>query len=149
MGRVTTTLDSPVYLDTNVFVYFLEGNVEYESVLKELFGDIEREELIAVTSQLTLAEGLVKPIRDGRNDASSAFDMAIRTSRGLDVVSISREVLIEAASIRAKSSVKLPDAIHLATATMTQCRSFLTNDRSIPHLSGLSIIYINDLAGIK
>lgn len=45
---------------------------------------------------------------------------------------VSRSILIEAAKIRsAAGNVRLPDAIHLATAVSTGCDTVLTNDRTL------------------
>jgi predicted nucleic acid-binding protein len=48
-----------------------------------------------------------------------------------------RDVLIEAARLRANVNIKLPDAIHAATALLTQCSTFVTNDRRFQNVLGL------------
>jgi predicted nucleic acid-binding protein len=77
----------------------------------------------------------------------SAFDTAIQNSTGLEVVPVTREILIEAAGIRAQTGVKLPDAIHLSTAIVSGCASFLTNDKSLLSLRDLKVIYLSNLPG--
>ncbi|MEH2396173.1 PIN domain-containing protein [Nostoc sp.] len=67
-------------------------------------------------------------------------------SQNLTVIPVSRQVLIEAAKLRASINIKLPDAIHAATALLTQCSTLLTNDqrfRSIPDLSVILLFEIN------
>ncbi|WP_442944813.1 type II toxin-antitoxin system VapC family toxin [Nostoc sp.] len=61
-------------------------------------------------------------------------------------MSVSRQVLIEAAQLHASINIKLPDAIHPATALLTQCSTFLTNDQrfgSVPELSVILLSQIN------
>ena len=145
MGSIAEVTGSVVYLDTNIFVYALEGYSEYEAVLREFFDDVAKGTVKAVTSELTLAEVLVKPLMEARDDICRAFDDAIRDSSGLEVMPIAREILIEAARIRSESGVRLPDAIHLATAVLSGCDSFITNDKSISDLPGLKVVYISDL----
>jgi predicted nucleic acid-binding protein len=147
VGPITGAVASPVYLDTNVFVYALEGFEQFEPLLRELFGKIQDAQLRAVTSELTLAEVLVKPLADGRTDVCTAYLAAVQDSEALEVVPVTRDVLIEAAGIRARLGVRLPDAIHVATALSSGCRSFLTNDRSIRDIPNTTVIYLSDIAG--
>jgi len=144
---MTGVVASPVYFDTNVFVYALEGFERFQPLLRELFGKIQDAQLRAVTSELTLAEVLVKPLVDGRTDVCTAYLAAVQDSEGLEVVPVTRDVLVEAAGIRARLGVRLPDAIHVATAVLSGCRSFLTNDRSITEIPDVRVIYLSDIAG--
>ena len=82
----------------------------------------------AVTSELALSEVLVKPIADGDLHKIQAYYNSFRNGKGLTVMPVDRSVLIEAASIRASTNLKLPDAIHFATACLTNCTHFVTND---------------------
>lgn len=41
---------------------------------------------------------------------------------------VDRDILITAARLRAEQGLKLPDAIHAATAQLTHCERWLTND---------------------
>ena len=65
MGLVTSLRGRRVYLDTNVFIYALNGFPTYAPLLTELFDAIEAGTLVAVTSELALAEALVIPFRHG------------------------------------------------------------------------------------
>lgn len=110
-----------LYLDTNIFIYALEGFPEYVDEIKRLFDAIDHKVFKGVTSELTLSEVLVKPSIDQNHELKAVYLEAIRTSDVLEVVPISREVLIEAANLRAFTRMKLPDAIHAATARLTGC----------------------------
>ena len=55
-----------VYLDTNVFIYAVEAVTEYSAAVEALFGLIEDSAVNAVTSELTLAEALAKPLEMDR-----------------------------------------------------------------------------------
>jgi hypothetical protein len=47
------------------------------------------------------------------------------TRSSFAVLPVSREILIRAAGIRARDKLKLPDAIHFATAEIGRCNTFL------------------------
>lgn len=131
MGGVINLTGATVYLDTNVFVYAVEGFPEYQEFLKELFDRIERSEITAVTSELTLAEVLVKPLELGRHDIVAFYDEMLQTSDRLVVAPIEREILVNAAEYRATLNISLPDAIHVATAVNSGCSILLSNDRKL------------------
>lgn len=128
MGQLTDQLGTRVYLDTNIIIYALEGYETYAAPIKSLLQALTEGAIIAVTSELTVAEVLVKPKRDGSAKLEDAYRRFLLPTTSLRNSAVSREVLEAAAGIRATSTLKLPDAIHWATATIEHCDSFLTND---------------------
>lgn len=53
-----------VYLDTNIWIYALEGYPVFIHHLTQLFKSIDRGNLSAVTTELSVAEALVKPFQN-------------------------------------------------------------------------------------
>lgn len=143
MARITVS--GPIYLDTNIFIYALEGYSVFRPTLTALFESLDRQELTAVTSELTLAEALVKPLLDRHAEREAAYLQVLQSSSSLLVVPVSRAVLIAAARLRAEADLKLPDAIHVATAQLSTCSTFLTNDARIPSVPGLTIRQLSEL----
>jgi predicted nucleic acid-binding protein len=52
--------------------------------------------------------------------------------------------LLKAAGIRAATGLKLPDAIHSATAEVAGCRAVLTNDREMKAKLGDMCFLLDD-----
>ena len=145
MGILSAIQGTRVYLDTNVFVYALEEHPTYAPALAELFDAIDAGTLHAVKSELALGEGLVKPFMDGDVRLQAAYQDAIRESSSLHVAAVSRQVLVGAARVRAENpSIKLPDAIHDATAQQEACDTFLTNDVRLRQLPGLHVVLCSE-----
>lgn len=136
-----------VYLDANIFIYALEGYPEFVGALTEFFESIDEGNLRAVTSELTLAEVLVRPFMDGNVERQTAYRQALQSSDALEVVPVSRDVLVEAARLRSVANLRLPDAIHGATAILTGCETFLTNDRRLRALPGLEVVVLSEVVG--
>ena len=121
-----------IYVDSNIFIRAFEGASDdpVSQGLLSLFGlSGSRANPAFVTSQMTLAEMLVQPIRD--NDLTRQLQYKVllsASSNWLNVSSVSRSVLVSAAAIRAGQKMKLPDAIHMATAKNVRCSHVLTAD---------------------
>ena len=133
-----------VYLDTNLFIYALVAFPDYLADVSALFHAIDQGHFQAVTSELTLAETLVKPVMDSDSARQAEYQRAIQTSRSLQVVSVNRRVLTEAAVIRAQTGLRLPDAIHAATSVLAACETFLTNDPHFRAVPGLPVVILSE-----
>ncbi len=137
-----------VYLDTNFFIAALEGSPELASSCQFLLAAGARRPGSLVTSQLTLAEVLVGPFRarsgpSGLSREGGKLVLApatlaveygdlISDGPGLAVVAVDRDVLVLAAFRRANErTIRLPDAIHLATAEQAGCDHVVSGDRGI------------------
>jgi predicted nucleic acid-binding protein len=139
----TIAAGSRLYLDTNVWIYALEGFAQHAQVLAQLFARVDAGQLTAVTSELTLAEALVKPFASGRDDLRQVYLDTLRSGGSLVVAAVSREILIDAARLRGQHpALKLPDAIHAATAQAHGVEFFVTNDARFSALSSVQIVLV-------
>ena len=107
---------------------------------------IEATRMLAVTSELTLAECLVKPMPEGHTPRQEIHHEMLTSRPALSVVPVSRAVLVEAARIRSMTgSVRLPDAIHLRAAVLEGCDTVLTNDRSLASTTVIPTLLLDTL----
>lgn len=142
---MTRLLGRSVCLDTNVFIYAVEQTAPYAAALHPVFEDVARGRTRATTSEIALAETLVKPFRTLDARLQLAFEDAL-SAPGLTVVPVSRAVLFEAARLRAAFRLKLPDTIHAATAQLAGCDVLLTNDTGMAAVPGVEILRLSDVA---
>lgn len=61
------------------------------------------------------------------------------------LISITEDLLRQAAQIRAQTNLKTPDAIHAATALASGCVQFITNDPAFRRITGLNIVVLSEL----
>lgn len=121
------------YWDANAFITLVENGGAISERLGELLERAFDEEITIVTSELTLAELLVRPLRDGNAERVYVYRDLLAATGTIDARPVSLDVLVATAQIRADHpSVKLPDAIHLATAEITRCMYFLSADLRLP-----------------
>jgi predicted nucleic acid-binding protein len=145
MGSIADIPGPSVYLDANIFIYAVEELPLVAKRIAALFQRIDRGELIAITSELSLSEALVKPMRDNLTKVVYQYLDLIRTKSTLSVIPVDREILIKAAELRSQSTLKLPNAIHCATAVRHSCKSFVTNDRRLKATGALQVAVLMDL----
>lgn len=135
-----------IYVDANIVIAMFEAEGPLRERLRGLVEIAEQRTGLLVTSELTLAECLVAPLRiletPGADQAAAAdliaaYEEAIRPAAAIDMVSVDRRVLTDAALLRARfGSLKLPNALHLATALAAGCDTFLSADAKAAAIAG-------------
>lgn len=125
---------SPVYLDTNVIIHAFEKRDALSSALVALLTSTTAGRRVCVTSQLTYAEAIQRPYADRNEDRLALYTGWLeRGTTSLEVGPISADVLYYAAVLRADhKALKLPDAIHIATAFGFGCRYLMSADERLP-----------------
>ena len=124
---------SRLYVDANIYIRLFEGTDDLTRVLSELFSiERGRQEPFLATSELTLAEVLVLPTRHKDVQLINVYDSWTKSNSYIEVGPIVRDALRCTAALRSNYlSLKLPDAIHLATAILMRCSHFLTADERL------------------
>jgi predicted nucleic acid-binding protein len=134
-----------VYLDANIIIYVVEDVAPYAEHARSLLHAMASGTVEAVTSELTLAEVLVGPLRAGNESIGNAYTTFLYRSIGLVTMEVSREILVAAGELRAATSLRLPDAFHGATARRAGCTAFLTNDERLKSIPGIATVLLKDL----
>jgi len=135
-----------IALDTSLFILALENNSDFP-LATELFRLIPKSKATVYASVLVITEVLNKSY-ELKHVNRIPDQMDFLTGKGLiDLVEIDKAIALRAAELRAKYSLKTPDAIHLATAVERNCEYFLTTDNDFgTSTNELNIIFI---PGIK
>ena len=132
-----------IYLDANVFISAYETRGARSDHAWWILDAIEDGEFAAVTSELTLAEVLVGPIRDGDDILVNDYQNVLTSGEALTVATVDRNTLTEAALLRTlRRSLRLPDAIHVATARLNGCRYLVSDDRRLPFAPGVQLVQL-------
>lgn len=137
-------IKGPIYFDTNVFIYAIEGHESHYQWLAELFEYIASKQMMVITSDLTLAECLVKPIKDNNEAAIEGFKHYLQSSESMQMCQITREILVRSAQVRSELNLKLPDAIHMATAIEHACQVFVSHDKKLKAPDGMLRLAMGD-----
>jgi len=151
MGLLNAIGGRKVYLDSNIFVYTVEDVTPWAEQTVAVLEAVDHGELTAVTSELSLAEALVKPFQLDHEEAIRAYRGIFQSRDSLTVVPITSEILLDAARLRGvwlrtaeDSRPKLPDAIHAATARAESCEVLLTNDLRFQAFKEIETLFLRD-----
>ena len=120
---------SRIFWDTNLFIYFLEGNTQLSTATRQL----RRKMLVRgdqlLTSTLTLGEILVKPLERGNTRLCRAYEEALIQAAAL--LPFDASAARNYARIRRDRSLRAPDAMQLACAASANTDLFVTNDHRL------------------
>ncbi len=144
MGRLTFSPGSRVYVDTAPIIYTTERHPDYASTLQPLWEAAKLGQIEVVTSELTLLEALVIPVRKNDEELIETYDDLFGNSQ-IKLIPITTSVLREATQLRAHQNFKTPDAIHAATALETSCDYLIANDTGFRRLENIEVIVLSDL----
>jgi len=135
MGKVSGAVNRMnghrVYLDTNVFVYFLDRNPNFFDIVSPIIQAVDSGGIIGVTGDAAIAETLVKPYQSGNLELVSGIKSFFRAEGFLSIQPHDGETFDLAAQLRATRGMKFIDALHYATAIRSGCTFFITNDLAI------------------
>jgi predicted nucleic acid-binding protein len=128
-----------------VLIHLVEGHLALGKELTHLSDLIERKLIAPLTSELTLAEVMVKPLRDRDMRLQDSYQKLLAKDGPLIVVPISRDILMKAAEVRAAVGGKLPDAIHVATAIDLTSKALITLETRLKHPQIVSVVHLSQI----
>lgn len=97
------------------------------------------------TSVVSLSEVLVQPLVSGRDDRHQAYRELLLNSSNFHTLPVNPNVADNAARMRAKYGLRLPDAIQIAFAIDTGCQAIICNDHSMRRVNDLRVLILDDL----
>jgi len=96
--------------------------------------------LTVFTSELTLLEVLIQPLRQENMVLVSAYEDFLQNAE-IKLLSINQTIL----RLRAITKLKTPDAIHAATALLANCDQLFTNDSDFRKVPALSVKVLHEV----
>jgi predicted nucleic acid-binding protein len=130
---------APIYLDTNVLISLGDAGSAVGRLMPGIIAlQNGAQTPLFLTSRLTFAELMVKPLRDRDRMMASIYTSWAMSSAWLSVCEVDGRVLELAPLLRAqRPRLKLPDAIHLASALVCRCERLLTADLALLDIPAL------------
>ena len=134
-----------VLIDTSIWIYHFEQHPRLAAVAGEVIESMERGKFRGVASELTLLELTVRPLQLARQDVADDYEVLLDYFPNFELEPISREILLEAAALRARHRLRTPDAIQIATGLRTGATLAVTNDEGWRHFPLIDTAILTDL----
>jgi predicted nucleic acid-binding protein len=134
-----------VLIDTSIWIYHFEQHPELGAAAGKIIESLEEGEYRGVASELTLLELIVRPLQLGRQDVADDYEVLLDHFPNFDLEPISRDILLEAAALRARQRLRTPDAIQIATGLTTGATLAVTNDESWRKLPFIKTVILANL----
>ena len=145
MGSLSLPQGGLVYVDTQITIYSVQKHPTYLRLCIPIWARAAAGSLSVLSSELTLMEALIMPPRKGDRELADDFEQ-LWHRRNVRLQPVSTDILREAARLRATvPALRTPDAIHAATALISGCALFITNDRGFQRILGLVVAVLDDL----
>ncbi len=144
MGLVDELRGSRICIDTAPFIYFIEKDPKYLSIVRPIFAEIDAEKIDALTSTITLLEVLVLPFKTKNESLAEKYREILLYAEGLTTFEISHEVSELSSKLRAKYSIRTPDAIQIAVGIVYGADAFLTNDSDLKKVNDIRVVILED-----
>jgi predicted nucleic acid-binding protein len=132
-------------IDTAPFIYFVENSPDYAEKMGAVFRAIQATDIEIVSSVITLAEVLTKPLKTGDKELEKQYRTLFEESRNLRLAQINVATAYRAAQLRAQYNLRTPDAFQIAVAIETGCNAFLTNDLGLKRVTGIQVLVLDEL----
>jgi predicted nucleic acid-binding protein len=136
---------SRIYWDSMLFIYLIEGNPESGPRVRTIYRAMQKRGDVLCTSAFTLGEVLTGPRKLGATDVVSRIREFFLKGNQIELLTFTAATANRYSEIRASTSVKSADAIHLAAAADFGVEVFLTHDKSLHKLGVPGIHFIAGL----
>ncbi len=144
MGLVDELRGSRICIDTAPFIYFIEKDPKYLGIVRPIFAEIDVGKIDAITSTITLLEVLVLPFKTKNESLAEKYREILLYAEGLTTFEIFHEVSELSSKLRAKYSIRTPDAIQIAVGIIYGADTFLTNDSGLKKVKDIKIVILED-----
>lgn len=127
-----------IHLDAGVIIAFLDAeDVHHDAARSAIAGALENADRLSIAAS-ALAECLVGPARRGPRAVEVVMTLLERLP--VSVVDLDAGIAVRAAGLRSRHrSLKLPDALVLATAEQSDADRLITTDRQWPTARALKL----------
>ena len=123
----------------------MENSPLYVESMEKFFSRCVKEHIQIVTSTLTIEEYLILPYSNGKMEYVDNFKRFIEYMN-IEVVNINPVIAEQGAKIRGKyKGFKAMDALQIATAIVSGCDMFFTNDKQLRQEKELPCMTMEDI----
>lgn len=133
-----------IFLDATPVIYFIQQDENFFAQTKKIFKFIKEKNFKIISSDVTTAEACVYAYRQKNLDWLNAFDNLMKFLN-VEIIHTNEEIARKTSKIRAEyKSFETPDAFNLATAVISGCDIFLTNDKRLKKFDEVKCVMVDE-----
>ena len=134
-----------VYIDANVFIYFLDGQEPFLSKVTPILEAVMDGSIIGFAGDAVVAEVMVHPYKFGNLATIERFKAFFTQEDFLTILSHDAGAFDLASQLTGTKGMKLVDSLHMATALQAGCAYMLTHDNGMKSVDGIRIIQLSTI----
>lgn len=133
-----------IFLDSTPIIYFIQHNEFYFEQVAKIFSFFSEADVKIISSDIVTAESIVHAYRYNNLEVLNNFDNLMNLLN-VEIIHTSEKIARKTSQIRAKyRSFETPDAFNLATAVLSDCDIFLTNDKRLKKFDEVQCLLVDD-----
>ncbi len=145
--RAALSPDDFAVIDTNIFIYLFEDHPTFGTRAEALVDAAASGYFRGVVTPVTMAELVVKPLEKKRPDIADTYRRALRTLRGIELISIDPEIGVMAGALRGAYGYPLPDMFQVACALQYPRPVLITEDTRLKKVNEVEIMTMQAVVG--
>ena len=147
MGVTTESMEdipdeATLTLDSAPIIYYLQDHPTLAPRFSSLFDAASEGRVFLNISTITLAEVMAGPLAADNEILAAQYREVLCRSPGWQTVPVDENVAIEAARLRTRYRLRLPDAIQVATAIVTRSWGLVTHDSALAKVKDIRVLGI-------
>lgn len=132
-----------IALDSAPIIYYLQDHPRFAPRFSSLFDAAAEGRLTLAISTITLAEVMAGPFAAGNEVIAMQYQEVLCRSPGWQTVLVDEHIATEAARLRARYRLRLPDAIQVATAISARAWALVTHDSALARIKDIRVMGMN------
>lgn len=137
LGMINLKSKQKIALDTNIFICALNQKDARYEVCLNILQQIDQKGINAFISTIVLEEFFIQAFKQKQVQKIPYLLDFITGGNIITLLDITSKIALKAAQLRADyTSLRAPDALHLASAVETGAKVFFTTDRKLPRKIG-------------
>ena len=118
-----------IVIDANVFLNVKNKEEPFYSYSEEVLNSVDEGRNKALLSTVVVAEICCGYYLTGETKDKDDFILHVSSSQNFSIIDLNTLIADQAAYVRSKTGMKLPDAIIVATAMVEKANRIITNDK--------------------
>ena len=145
--NIDTALEAArrLYLDTAPLIYYFEVNAAYIERMDRVFALIATSQIATFSAVHILTEIMVKPLQEGNQELAEEYRDILVNNDAYTLIPVTLPIAGSAADLRARYNLRIPDALHVASAISSGCDALVTNDAGLKRVQELPILVLDEL----